>query len=239
MAGLLDGVKLTQVATRLARNVVSLRESRDLFDDLSSDPDERAIATEAELNVKPPEYKITPAVVHRPFGEADWFSAIGFPFENWSESRFSAGNYGVWYGAYSIEGTCYETAYHWYHGLLADAGFQKPGVSMERKVYWVHCDASLVDLRPEITTWPALIHGSDYSVTQRVGAQIHYDGHPGLITQSARCDDNVAALFTPKVLTAPRIACFLTYLVTAEGISVSRQQDDEWLVIEEPLRSTS
>lgn len=236
MTAVLDGVRLTRFGDDLARNIVSLRKSQDLFDDLSSDPDEQAIATAVEMKAKPPDYENAPAVAHRPFDETAWFSAIGFPFRNWSESRFSSGYYGVWYGACSIQATCYETAYHWYQGLLADAeGFRKPGVSIERKVYWVHCDAALADLRPEIANCPALVHSRDYTLTQRVGAQLHADGQPGLITRSARCDDDIAALFTPRVLSEPRVACFLTYVVTADGISVSREHGDEWLAISTPF----
>lgn len=232
MAGLFNGLSLTEVAGDLARNVVTVRESQDLFDDLSDDPAEQAVATSAELAAKPPEYNVTPPIVHRPFEEAAWFSAIGFPFENWNASRFSAGNYGIWYGANTIEGTVHETVYHWRNGLLADAeGFLQPGVSIERKVYWVRCDAALVDLRPAIADYPALVHRSNYALTQQVGARFHREGHPGLVTRSARCEDTIAAIFTPRVLSDPRSACFLTYILTEEGVSVERERGSEWFRI--------
>jgi hypothetical protein len=230
--GLLDGLALTEVASELARNIVSLRVTQDLFDDLTDDADEQALATAVEMAAKPPEYQVAPPVVHRPFEETKWFQAIGFPFEHWSASRFSAGAYGVWYGAWTIPGTVYETAYHWRHGLLADAeGFLQTGVAIERKVYWVRCDAALVDLRPALAAYPALVHPSDYTLTQQVGARLHHEGHPGLVTRSARCADTLGAIFTPRVLSAPRTACFLTYTLTDQGVSVARERGREWFRI--------
>ena len=73
----------------------------------------------------------TPAI-HRPFEEAEWFNAIGWPFQHWQSSRYSDGSFGAWYGADSVEATVYETAYHWYHGLLADAeGYFRRAVAQD------------------------------------------------------------------------------------------------------------
>lgn len=46
--------------------------------------------------------------------------------------------------------------------LLADAGFEREGVRIERKVYWVRGDAALVDFRPETKRMPELIHPTRY-----------------------------------------------------------------------------
>lgn len=232
MTGLLDGATLTDCADTLARNIVSLRHSQDVFDDLSDDPADRAQARATEMAAKPPEYAVQPTAIQRPFQEALWFEAIGFPFEHWNSSRFSAGNYGVWYGAYTMATSVYETVHHWRNGLLADAeGFLQPGVAIERKVYRVGCNAALVDLRPLIGDYPALVAGDDYSLTQQVGARFHHDGHPGLVTCSARCDGDIVAVFTPNVLSTPRPACFLTYRVTADGVQVEREPGQPWFVI--------
>jgi hypothetical protein len=78
------------------RNIVSLRESRNLFDDLSGDPAEQALAQQVEIAVKPLHYHSPTPVIHRPFEEAEWFNAIGWPFQHWQSSRYSDGSFGVW-----------------------------------------------------------------------------------------------------------------------------------------------
>src|SRR5690606_16686719 len=168
------------------RNIVSLRQSQDLFDDLTSDPSEWLLAQRVEDEVKPPLYRSLTPIIDRPFEDAQWFNAIGWPFRHWQASRFSDGSYGVWYGAESVETTVYETAYHWWHGLLGDAGFQDEIVIAERKVYAVACSAGLLDFRPLTAEYTDLLHPSDYTVAQTVGARIHREGHPGLVIQSVR-----------------------------------------------------
>ena len=76
-----------------------------------------------EDDVKPPLYRSRTLIIHRPFEDAEWFNAIVWPFKHWRASRFSGGTYGVWYGSDMVETTVYESAYHWYRRLLADAGF--------------------------------------------------------------------------------------------------------------------
>lgn len=232
MPGLLDGATLTDCSEALARNIVSLRHSQDVFDDLADDTSDSGRARAAEMAARPPEYDVQPTAIQRPFQQARWFEAIGFPFANWQTSRFSAGRYGVWYGAYTLAATVYETVHHWRHGLLSDAeGFLQPRVAIERKVYRVGCNAALVDLRPLIADHPALVAGDDYNLTQQVGARFHHDGHPGLVTRSARCDDDVVAVFTPSVLSTPRPACYLTYRITAGGVQVEREPGRAWFTI--------
>jgi hypothetical protein len=152
---------LTVVDTHhdVRRNIVSLRESRNLFDDLSADPAEQAVAQQVESAVKPLHYHSPTPVIHRPFEEVEWFNAIGWPFQHWQSSRYSDGSFGVWYGADSVAATVYETACHWYRGLLLDAeGYADEAVAIERKVYTVACDALLLDLRPRVAEFPALLH---------------------------------------------------------------------------------
>ncbi|MDX9875639.1 MAG: RES family NAD+ phosphorylase [Spongiibacteraceae bacterium] len=215
---------------RTYRNIVSLRASRDLFDDLSDDPGDRAIAAAVELAHKPPTYHAAQPVISRPFEEAAWSAAIGFPFVHWTRSRYSDGSFGVWYGGDSVATTVHETAWHWRNGLLSDAeGFLRPGISMERSVYTVMLDAVLIDLRDAVDTWPALIDPDDYGFTQQVGQRFHQQGLPGLITRSARCSGDSVAIFQPAVLSAPRQHCYLTYRTTATGVEVERKPGTVWL----------
>jgi hypothetical protein len=215
----------------VARNIVSLRETQDLFDDLSADPAQQAVAIQVELATKPSTYLSHAPVLSRPFEEASWIASIGYPFQHWAASRFSDGRFGVWYGADSIETTVFETAYHWKTRLLADAGFHQDGIVIERKVYWVRLDAMLVELRPLVGTYPALVDPNDYSFTHLVGARLYKEGFPGLVTSSARCHGDVYATFTPRPLSSPRVACYLTYRTAGTQVIVEQAIGETWMVV--------
>lgn len=233
MNSLFAGLALVDVQRDVMRNIVSLGESQDLFDDLTDDPAEWLLAQRVEDEVKPPLYRSPTPVIDRPFEDAAWFKAIGWPFRHWQASRFSDGSFGVWYGSESVETTVYESAYHWYRGLLCDAGFEHEAVVAERKVYRVHCAAALLDFRQAASEYTDLLHPTDYAFPQSVGARIHREGHPGLLVQSVRrpAGENVAVL-NPGVLSNPRLACQLSYRLDGERIVVEKQAGRVWLKLD-------
>jgi hypothetical protein len=120
----------------VARNIVSPHRSQHLFDDLSDDPAEWLLSQRLEEEVKPPPYRSCTPVIDRPFEDAAWFNAITWPFKHWQASRFSDGSYGVWYGSESVETTVHESAYHWFRGLIFDAGFERAPVRAPRGRLW-------------------------------------------------------------------------------------------------------
>ncbi len=217
----------------VARNIVSLRRSQDLFDDLTDDPAEWLLAQAIEGEVKPPTYRSGTPLIDRPFEDADWFNAIAWPFRHWQASRFSDGSHGVWYGSDTVETTVHESAYHWYHGLLRDAGFENEPVIAERKVYSVACTAALLDFRRATADHPRLLHPVDYSFTQAVGARIHREGHPGLLIQSVRRPggENVA-VFNAGVLSNPRLNCQLGYRLEGDRILVEKRPGSTWIELD-------
>jgi len=223
-------IRLADIHQDVARNIVSLRESQNLFDDLTDDPAEWLLAQKVEDEVKPPPYASHKPIIDRPFEHAQWFNAIQWPFKHWQASRFSDGSFGVWYGSESVETTVYESAYHWYRGLLSDAGFEQMVVVAERKVYWVACNAALLDFRQAAAIQPDLLHPSDYTFCQAVGSRIHREGHPGLLTLSVRrpAGENLA-IFNPAVLSNPRHHCQLSYRLEGGQIVVEKQPGATWM----------
>lgn len=215
-------LRLVDTHADLYRNVVSLRVTENLFDDLSSDHADWQTAIELELQTKPASYTSSTPIIHRPFEEAAWNEAIGFPFRTWSRSRYSDGSFGVWYGADTLETTIHETVYHWRNRLLADAGFTQPGIRIERSVHLVRCDAALIDLRNQAGAYPMIVDKADYTYTQQIGGRLHREGHPGLLTLSARCTGEVYAIMNPAVLSNPRPNCYLSYITTGSGVDVER-----------------
>ena len=232
MGDIYSRLGLIDTHCKVYRNIVSIRESQDLFDDLSTAPTEWALAQRVEDEVRPAAYRSHTPIIHRPFEDAEWLNAIGWPFENKQASRFSDGAFGVWYGGDAIETSVYETVYHWYRHFLTDAGFEKEPVIGERKVYDVTCDAALVDLRPHISVYPELIHRTDYSSTQSIGAKFHREGHPGLITKSVRYPTGDSyVILNHGVLSQPKTHCYLTYRMVGQKIQIEKEPTVVWLEI--------
>ena len=192
----------------LIRNIKGIRTSQDLFDDLSSSPEDwdLAIAVEQESNVATHQ-----ALIHRPF---DYGVAVAYVFDpsHWNASRFSDGrHYGVWYGSLDLETTLHETVYHWHRFVMDSFPDLDRPVTGERRVCDVHCKATLVDLRGAEAHFPELVSRTDYLYTQPLGAFYRSRGDSGLLVKSARCEGVNAALFDPAALSNVRDRCFLTY----------------------------
>jgi hypothetical protein len=229
-------MSVAQVRGSVFRNIKSVRVSQDLWDDLAaeglSSRDVGALAQKLDALVKPAFYTSSIPIIDRPFEEAIWFEAVAYPFRHLQASRFSDGSFGVWYGSSSVETTVHETAYHWFVDFLRDAQFEREDVIGERKVYEVGLSAALLDVRALADQVPALVGTKDYSACQSIGAQIHREGHPGLLTRSARHrrGENVA-IFNPVVLADPRLSCQLTYRLQDRRIHVQRSGTSTWMTL--------
>jgi hypothetical protein len=227
MEDLFHGMTLINYHSDPYRNIVSLRISEQLFDDLSDSPAAWKAGNDLEIMSKPHTHQSNEPIIDRPFEEAEYNEAIGYPFNNWSMSRYSNGSFGVWYAAETLESTVWETEYHWRNSFLADSGWANlEGVEIERKVYTVQCDAALLDFRVILNIHPRLIDRKNYDLTHQVGSRIHHDGHPGLISRSARCKGDVLAIFNKQVLSNPKTSCYLTYRIE-NGVTVIKREAGE------------
>lgn len=191
----------------LVRNIVSLREPQELFDDLLDDPLEREVLIAAEMRIKS---DASPGIIPRGF---HYSTAIGYPFttEPFMASRYGDGRYPVWYGSQDLDTTIHETAWHMKNELLSIEGLNEV-VTRERAIYHVDCRALLLDLTAKSQEYPGLIE-NDYSFSQQIGRRVQGEGHPGLLAPSARKSDGTnAVIFREDVLNNARIQCYLTYL---------------------------
>lgn len=189
------------------RNIVSLRKSEDLFDDLTGgDTSMSTIAIEAEAKVKA---NIPLGLIPRGF---HYTISITYPFENepYLKTRYGNGSYGVWYGALALNTTIHETAFHMVKeesGIEGNTGL----IHRERAVYLIHCKALLIDLSGKEAEYPDLV-GQDYGFTQQVGERVRREGHPGLLSPSTRHKSGINLVsFSPAILSNPRSSCYLTY----------------------------
>ncbi len=221
MDQLFSHITVADIHHDLLRNIVALNESENPFDDLSSNTEEWFLARQVESDARPQPYQSHTPEIHRSFEDALWLNAITWPFKNRQTSRFSDSSFGVWYGSDTLETSVHESAYHWFRGLLCDAGFETEEVTIDRKLYAVACDAALLDFRSVAANYPNLLHKTDYTFTQSIGARIHREGHPGLITLSARHHEGVNyAVLNPNVLYNPRQHSQLSYRLHGQTITV-------------------
>ena len=221
--------RLAETHQDLVRNIVALPAAEDCFDDLGDEPAAWAAAAQLVRDTQPPTFTSAQPVIDRPFEAAAWDDALGYPFRHWLRSRFSDGSFGLWYGADTIETSVQESVHHWRAGLLGDAGFTQPGIEIERALYRVRLDAALVDLRPATAPFPSLVAPDDTALTPAIGARLHREGHPGLVSRSAHCDGDVYALLNARVLSDPRPIGALTYRTTVSGVAVEREPGTVWL----------
>jgi hypothetical protein len=190
----------------VVRNIVSLRKSQNLFDDLIDSREEYEILIAAEKRIKT---DAAPGVIARGF---HYSTAIEYPFktEYFMASRYGDGTYPVWYGSLDLHTTIYETAWHMRNELLSIEGLDEV-VMRERAVYHIDCRAVLIDLAEKTPEHPGLID-CDYSFAQQVGRRVQGEGHPGLLAPSARKPDGTnVVIFRQDVLDNPRIQYYLSY----------------------------
>jgi hypothetical protein len=217
----------------LVRNIQTIRVSQDLFDDLSPESSDQAVAIAAEAADRIPSEA---PLITRPF---DYGTVITFPFANFNgqATRFSDGlRYGVWYGSLELETTVYETVYHRHRFLRDSFPSMDREIRGERRVFQVRCDAILIDLRGKEATEGRLVDRASYAYTQPLGAYLQAQGTNGLLVKSARCDGVNAAVFRAAALSQVRDLCHLTYLVNPaqHTATIERAPGETWLRIKIP-----
>jgi hypothetical protein len=188
------------------RNIVYLPPTANVFDDLMPKHALKKgtqIAIDAEARVK-----ADPTIIPQDFHYA---TAISYPFFNkpCRHSRYSNGEYSVWYGSLEHRTTIYETVYHMFRSTLAIDGVNEI-VRQKRAIYTVYSKAILIDLRGKEKEYPGLI-ADHYDFTQSIGATLQKQGHPGLLTPSARTQGSNVVIFNPDVLRQPMLAGTLEY----------------------------
>jgi hypothetical protein len=212
----------------LVRNIPGIRQSQNLFDDLSADRRDWEIAIAAEGADR---IATAAALITRPF---DYGTVISYSFDSshWQATRLSdASQYGVWYGSLELETTVYETAWHWYRFVHDSFAGEDREITTERRVFDVRCDGLLLDLRGKEGAYPDLVNRTSYAFTHQVGRYVHEQGLNGLLCRSARCDGTNAAVFKAERLSNVRDRAFLTYRLNAmrDTFAAERTPGRTWL----------
>jgi len=208
--------KVRQLNDEVYRNIVSLRVSENLFDDLIDDAEDHSILVNFEMRHK----NVT---CHATIKERGFYysTAVEYPFnsDNFMASRYSDATYPAWYSSLSLDTTIYETL-HWMinEGLAIEQDWTNDSgiLHRERAVYQVGLECMAFDLVGLEKVMPELIHSSDYSMTQMIGKKLHQEGARGIIYTSARSPNKEAniVIFDINAINAqPKLLHYLTYKV--------------------------
>lgn len=184
----------------------------DLFEGIYETPEELAIA-----------YELESLTNDRLIAEAGQLGAI--PREEWiygpgaspiiaafthigHASRFTDGQFGIYYAADSEVTAIAETSYHKAKFLAATS---EPDVELTMRMYVNRIEAALLDIRA--IAYGALHDRDSYAVSQPYGHERYSDGANGLLYPSARNPSGLcAAVFRPKALSIPLQGKHLRYV---------------------------
>lgn len=142
----------------------------------------------------------------RVFGPGSGPIMAAFTHVNPLGSRFSAGDYGVFYAGRDRAVATAETAYH--HGRFLAATAEAP-MHLPMRLYHVAIDARLHDLRDGFEAEHA---PDDYGPGRALGARLRAAGSAGVAYRSVRhAGGQCVGLFRPRGATGCRQAAVLLY----------------------------
>jgi hypothetical protein len=135
----------------------------------------------------------------RLFGPGSGPIMAAFTHVNTEGSRFSAGEWGVFYAAKERDTAVAETRFH--HARFLAATKQGP-LHLPMRLLSVAIDARLHDLRPAGAVPAAVFDSSDYGAARALGARLRAAGSQGVVYPSVRARSPVqgqcVGLFTPR-----------------------------------------
>lgn len=146
---------------------------------------------------------------HRLYGPGSGPVMAAFTHVNTQGSRFSAGQWGVFYAARERATAMAETRHH--HARFLAATQQGP-MHLPMRLYHVAIDARLHDLRPAGAVAGAVYDPADYGAARALGARLREQGSAGVVYRSVRhARGQCAGLFRPLGASACLHAAYLLY----------------------------
>jgi hypothetical protein len=153
----------------------------------------------------------------RVFGPGSGPIMAAFTHVNVLGSRFSAGDFGVFYAARERATAMAETRHH--HGRFLAATTQ-PAMHLPMRLYHVAIDARLHDLRPAGSVPPAVYDADDYAAAQALGRRLRAAGSAGVAYRSVRHGrGQCVGLFRPQGASRCLHAAYLLYVWDGERFS--------------------
>jgi RES domain-containing protein len=133
-------------------------------------------------------------------------------------SRFSNGEYGVYYAAKSIETAVAETAFHRARFLAAT---KQRAIEIDMRSYASDIEADLHDIRGLGEQYPAIYDPDPtrYGAAQSIASELRAKGSNGIVYDSIRDPGGeCVAIFRPKVLSPVRQGLHYRYVWDGSAI---------------------
>jgi len=195
-----------------------------LFDRVASSRDFEALyaleaMTNDRLRTEIGELDLVPKDERR-FGAGYGPIMAAFTHLNPGGSRFSDGNYGVFYCAQSRRTAIEETRYH---SALFLAHTNEPPMRQQMRLYSVQAKGDVLDVRGDLAMAgidSAILSASSYVAGQALGREARAAGAPGIVYPSVRDQEGQClAAFRTTLLRDCRHAAFLEYEWNGETVA--------------------
>lgn len=143
-------------------------------------------------------------------GAGTGYIMAAFTHLNPAGSRFSDGNYGVFYAAYMLDTAIAETRYHRERFMQATS---EPSMELGMRVLLVDLHQHLHDIRGMRSQRPALYAPDDYGAAQALANRLRTQSSWGIAYDSVRHPGGeCAALFRPPALSNCREEGYFVYV---------------------------
>lgn len=140
-----------------------------------------------------------------------------FTHLNPNGSRFSDGQYGVFYAAHERATAIAETQHHHAKFLAATS---QPAMQLSMRLYAVRISAQLHDLRAEGAVPSSVFDPDNYDTSQALGRRLRQEGATGVVYPSVRHPGGeCAGLFKPKGASQCVHAAYLLYVWDGAGFT--------------------
>ncbi|KTD50575.1 RES domain-containing protein [Legionella rubrilucens] len=223
MMSLIDTLKKTRFASqRCYRLIPSKFPPISLFEDVADAEEFEALykvqsLTNPRIQDEVGNLGLLPAK-ERVFGTTgSGFIMAAFTHTNPDGSRFSNGDYGIFYAAERLETAIAETVYHRQRFLQYT---HEPAQEIDMRSLVAQFNATLYDLLPLNPESHPVYHRTDYQYGQGLGAAVKKLGEDGLVYHSVRGEGKNFALFRPKTLISCKQGSHYSYVWDGQAISL-------------------
>lgn len=220
------------VKVHLYRNILTIKESQHLFDDLVDQEDIPILQAwdnqTSLINHQIPQ-------INRTFQYATTFQThYLFQEVGWRRGRFGNGKtYGVWYGALEEETSIKETLY-WSRMFAKNFLEKKESITIDRKMYSAQCvSEKSVDLRSLVKNYPKIVHKTDYSFCHQLGEYAVKNKIGLYLTPSVRNPGGTCApVFSVDVIKKENFSYYMHYTFYQDGRACVTRDKDEWMKVD-------
>jgi hypothetical protein len=160
-------------------------------------------------------------VEERPYGIRGCNYALGpFVHLNPAGSRFSNGDFGIYYAAEDVQTAIAETRYHQQCYFSGVVGLKYDRLSM--RCLKTQFSANLRDIRGDIYKDNEWYIKDDYSASQKLGASLRENNDSGIVYYSVRMENKICyALFSPILIKDVIQTTHYEYIWDGEKITVA------------------